>query len=79
MTPINFKEANKTLLKPDNMTDEDCTSLRVYTNGMECVSKWKLSKEDLDHCKKRGYIWISVFSGKTQPPISVTAQEIVFK
>ena len=38
MKPINFKEANKDLLKPANMTDEECgktiePSEEDYLNG----------------------------------------------
>ena len=43
MKPIKFKEANRNLLKPASMTDEECKSLWVYTNGIVCVSCWKLS------------------------------------
>ncbi len=33
MKPIKFKEATKNLLKPENMTDEECSSLWVYNDG----------------------------------------------
>ena len=43
MNPINFKEATKVLRKPKNMTDEECGPLPVYTDGINCVSCWKMS------------------------------------
>lgn len=30
MKPIKFEQANKNLLKPESMTDEECSSLWVY-------------------------------------------------
>ena len=43
MKPIKFKEENKNLLKPQNMTDEECSSLWVYTDGEQCISCWKMN------------------------------------
>ena len=36
MKPIKFDEANKNLLKPQNMTDEECSSLWVFTDVQQC-------------------------------------------
>ena len=38
MNPINFKEATKILRKPENMTDEECGTLPIYTDGIKCES-----------------------------------------
>lgn len=46
MRPIDFKESNSILTKPQNMTDEECSSLNIYTDGTECISCWKLSFKD---------------------------------
>ena len=43
MKPITFKEMNKTLTKPEHMTDEECKSLPVYTDEFQTVSCWKMS------------------------------------
>lgn len=43
MKPIKFKEANKNLLKPQSMTDDECSSLWVYTDGEQCISCWKMN------------------------------------
>ena len=43
MKPIKFKEANKNLLKPQSMTDDECSGLWVYTDGEQCISCWKMS------------------------------------
>lgn len=42
MKPIKFEQANKNLFKPENMTDEECSPLLVYNDGMQCVSCWRL-------------------------------------
>lgn len=42
MLAIKFKEANKNLSKPENMTDEECGSLWVYSDGRQCISCWRL-------------------------------------
>lgn len=41
--PCKFPEANKNLTKPDNMTDEECGSLWVYTDSNQCISCWQLT------------------------------------
>lgn len=43
MKPIKFEQANKNLLKPESMTDEECSSLWVYNDGRECISCWRLT------------------------------------
>jgi len=56
MIPIDFKEANFTFTKPANMTDEQCSDLRVWKGDAPhddkgntfpaIISCWQLSKED---------------------------------
>lgn len=38
MKPINFKEATKVLQRPSTMTDAECASLHVWSDGKQCVS-----------------------------------------
>lgn len=71
MLPVPFTGSNKTLSKPKDMTDEECAPLEIYTDGKQCVSVWKLSKEDLEKVNKTGVIYLSIISGSTQPPVSV--------
>jgi len=78
MLPIKFKEANMTLLKPASMTDEECKSLPVFTDGFECVSCWKLSWKERLSALVFGKIWLSVLSGKTQPPVWLACSDTVF-
>lgn len=43
MKPKNFKEATKVLQKPEDMTNEECSSLSVWNDGKQCISCWKPS------------------------------------
>ena len=43
MKPIKFKEATKVLQRPATMTDAECASLHVWSDGKQCVSCWKPS------------------------------------
>jgi len=36
MKPVEFKYQVKILKKPDNMTDEECGPLPVWTDGTHC-------------------------------------------
>lgn len=79
MTPIKFKEVNRTLLKPISMTDEECYSLPVFTDGSSCVSRWKLSWKERLSILLFGKIWLVVISGKTQPPVYLDCSRTVFE
>lgn len=69
MKPIKFKEANKDLLKPDGMTDKECGSLPVFSDGTQCISCWKMSWKQRFSALFRGKVWLSVMSPNTQPPV----------
>lgn len=79
MTPIKFKEANKTLAKPQNMTDTECSSLWVYTDGRQCISCWKLSWKQRIKALLFGKVWLSVRSGSSQPPVWLDCDKTVFE
>lgn len=74
MKPIEFKEQSKVLGKPESMTDEECSSLPVYSDGAQCVSCWKLSDEEIKLISETGCMYVGVLSGSTQPPIWLTVE-----
>ena len=78
MKPIKFKEANKTLTKPDDMTDEECSCLPVLTDGTECLSCWKMSWKERLSALFFGRVWACVLSGGTQPPMWIDCKRTVF-
>lgn len=72
MRPINFEESNRTLGKPDSMTDEECLPLPVYTDGTVCVSLWQASWYESLKFLWAGKIWLHVVGSHTQPPVLVS-------
>ncbi len=79
MIPIDFKEANLTLTKPDSMTDKECSSLRVWKGNGELISCWKPSWKERFSIFFFGVVWLSVLSETTQPPVAVWAYKTLFK
>lgn len=79
MKPIKFDEANQCLFKPKNMTDEECSSLWVYADGMHNISCWKMSFRQRLSALIHGKVWLCVLSGKTQPPVWVDCAKTVFE
>lgn len=78
LKPIKFKQANKNLQKPNNMTDEECKSLWVYTDGQVCISCWKMTLRQRVSALIFGKVWLGVLSGFTQPPVWVDCTKTVF-
>lgn len=78
MEGIKFKESNVCLGKPKNMTDEECGSLHVYTDGTICVSCWKMTWKDRLKALLFGRVWLGVLSGHTQPPVWLQCRKTVF-
>ena len=78
MKPIRFEQANKNLLRPANMTDEECSSLWVYTDGKQCVSCWRMTWKQRIKALLYGKIWLAVMSGQTQPPVWIDCEKTVF-
>lgn len=80
LQPVTFPEANKNLLKPESLTDDECKSLWVYTDEIECISCWKLTFRQRLSLLFHGRIWLSVFSGNgTQPPVWLGCCKTIFK
>jgi len=74
MEPIKFKGHNKVLGKPSSMTKEECGDLPVFTDEEKCISKWKLSWKERVLVLFKGFVWVWVFTGSTQPPISISTK-----
>lgn len=79
MEPTDFPESNRILHRPANWPEDvPCGDAVVYTDGFQCVSKWRMTWRERIHCLLRGTIWVLIASGDTQPPIAVSAQKTVF-
>lgn len=79
MEPTKFPQANRDLLKPEGMTDEECGSLPVFTDDQICLSAWKLSLRERLSALLFGRVWLFVHSGGTQPPVALEATRTVFE
>lgn len=77
MIPTAFPEQNKTLTKPEGM--DDCGSLPVYNDGQQSISCWQMSWRERLSALLRGKVWLQVYAGSTQPPVSLTAAKSVFE
>lgn len=77
MEPINFKNANFTYTAPNDMPE--CKDLVVY-KGKDMagypviISKWQLSKEDLEYLNKTGTIYLQI-TGNGMPPVSLFVED----
>lgn len=79
MKPIKFPEATKTLVKPESMNDKECLSLPVWNDGTQCISCWRMSFTQRLSALLFGRVWLSVMSGRTQPPVWLDCCKTVFK
>lgn len=74
-SPIKFKGFNSELKAPSGMDELSCSTLPVFKNGVNCVSCWKLTEEEIQEIIKTKRIFVSLWSGVTQPPIYVGSEE----
>lgn len=73
MKPINFPEQNMVFTKPENMTDEECSSLPTFTNNEQIVSCWELTDEEIRQIQITRQVWVILWS-KFQPPLSLVTE-----
>lgn len=78
MKASKFPQYTKTLGRPSNMTDEECSSLDIHTDNEVCVSLWRMSIRERFSALFFGKTWCFVYSGDTQPPVSLLTQKNIF-
>ena len=78
MKPSMFPQANKALLRPAGMTEEECGNLYVWTDGQQCLSLWQMDWRERVKALWYGRIWLTVLSGQTQPPVELSADRTIF-
>ena len=78
MEPTKFVQANKNLLKPEGMKDEECGSLQVFTDGKVCISLWQMTWGERLKALFFGKVWLFVHSGQTQPPVALMVEKEIF-
>jgi hypothetical protein len=70
MNPIDFPQANKTLGAPQGMGN-NCTALRVWTDGTACLSAWMPTEEERAKIAAGEPVFLWVVFGQTQPPVAL--------
>jgi hypothetical protein len=71
--PVAFPGHNRTLAAPKG--EENVQPLPIFGNGTCCVSCWQLSAEELaEVIESGGKVFISIFMGKTLPPVFVGSE-----
>ena len=76
MKPIDFVQSTKVLQRPSTMAESECQSLPVWNDGKQCVSCWKATFKERLKILFTGKVWLGVLSGKTQPPVFVSGEEV---
>lgn len=77
MHPVKFDEANRNLFANPAQPDIDglpVESLPIYTDELQCVSKWKLGWKERLQVLVFGHVWLGIHSGGTQPPVWISAE-----
>ena len=72
MKPEAFKEANTVLLKPPDMSDDECRSLSTHVGDGQIISKWKLTLWERIKILFTGRLWLSVLAKETHPPVALS-------
>lgn len=80
MMPIDFPGANLTLTKPENMTDEQCMSIKAYQDidqdGFAFIlTLWQPSKDDIDAINAGQPICVKVMSAGFAPMAIFTVNQ----
>lgn len=78
MKPSEHRFANMTLNAPTGQEDE-IGSLAVYSDGEQCISCWQMSWRERLSALLFGRVWLSVLSGRTQPPVWLWATREALK
>ena len=79
MNPATFEHHTKVLMRPAEMTDEECGPLPVYCDGEQCISLWRLSWRERISALVFGRVWLQVLSGNSQPPVTLRAERTIFE
>lgn len=74
MKPTRFPEQTVELQKPAGMTDEKCSPLPVFRDGTYCISRWAPSFGERLRILFGSPIWLWIWSGNTQPPVSLAIE-----
>lgn len=78
MEPIQFPQVTVDLQKPAGWTDDQCLPLPVYSDGEKCMSLWAMTWHERISALFFGRVWLYIWSGRTQPPVTLWATRDAF-
>jgi hypothetical protein len=70
MMPKDFPERNTLLGAPPGMTN--CRPLPTFRDGVHVVSCWEPDEAERAAIAAGAPVWLVVYSGATQPPVSLS-------
>lgn len=84
MKPIKFKDSNHVFknraFRPLTITGKgEVKDLPAFTDGLHCMSCWKMNFKEKLIALLFGRVWLIVKSGKTQPPVSLNCGRTGFE
>lgn len=76
MNPTDFPQANTTLKRPANMTEAECSDLRVLRDPAThtILSCWMPTEEERAAIAAGGPIWLFVWSD-AHPPVALSGKD----
>ena len=73
--PVQFKGCNTMLGPPVGFDETSVRSMSTFSNGVHSVSCWAFTAKEVEEINRTGHVFVSVFSGKSQPPIYIGTEE----
>jgi hypothetical protein len=73
--PVEFVGSNVKLGAPPGR--DDISELHTYTNGTVSVSCWEFTKDEIVEIVATGRLYVSCFSGRSQPPVYLGTRDDV--
>ena len=67
MIPASFPETNLTLSPPKGISEDEVSSLRVYQNEKEIISRWRPTQDEIDDLQAGGSVWLRVWCNGMPP------------
>ena len=70
MIPQRFRESNRVMRKPAEMTEEECFDIHAFVGGGQVITCWRPTPEELVKLNLGEPVWLTVI-GQTMPPVAI--------